>query len=209
MRRIVVIGPEEVWEPARAAGADVCLEEGATGPDNIFRGVDHLAAQPDTLDEMLVVTTDLPFLTPEIVCAFLDLCPPDKEFCVPLISKAEFQKHYPEATSTFVTLRDGDWTAGCMYAASVSALRRARPHIERVFEQRKSKLGMAKLLGPGFVVGYLFKTLTVEHVQAKIRSLLDCDGAAIPQSPPELAYDIDDLEDFEYAVRHLAAKEAS
>ena len=207
VRKIVVIGPREVHEAAVGAGADACLEEGTTGPDNIFRGVDHLAAQTDAVDGMLVVTTDLPFLTADIVCRYLDLCPPDNEFCVPLISKTAFQNHYPAATATFVTLRDGEWTAGCMYAASVSALRRARPHIERVFEQRKSKLGMARLLGFGFVVGYLLKTLTVEDVQAKIRSLLDCDGAAVPESPPELAYDIDDFEDYEYAVRHLARKD--
>jgi GTP:adenosylcobinamide-phosphate guanylyltransferase len=207
VRKIVVIGPPEVLAAAKAAGADAGLEEGATGPDNIFRGVDHLADQTDAIDGMLVVTTDLPFLTSEIVCRYLDLCPPDKQFCVPLISKTAFQNHYPGATATFVGFRDGEWTAGCMYAASVSALRRARPHIERVFEQRKSKLGMARLLGFGFVVGYLFKTLSIEDVQAKIRSLLDCDGAAVPESPPELAYDIDDFEDYEYAVRHIALRE--
>lgn len=202
VRRIVVIGPPELRGHPACAGADAVLDEAATGPDNIFLGVDYLAAQPDALDTMLVVTTDLPFLDASVVNRYLDLCPPERGFCVPLISHAEFTARFPEATATFVSLRDGEWTAGCMYAASVSALRAARPHIERVFEQRKSKMGMAKLLGFGFVVGYLTKTLTVQSVENKVKSLLNCDGAAIAGSPPELAYDIDDLEDYRYATAH-------
>ncbi|MCB8932854.1 MAG: NTP transferase domain-containing protein [Fimbriimonadaceae bacterium] len=203
VRRIIVIGPTLLQGHPSCAGADAVLEEAATGPDNIFLGVDHLAAQDDALDEMLIVTTDLPFLSGEIVRSYLGLCPDDREFCVPLISRGEFNARYPGATATFVTLRDGEFTAGCMYAAKLDALRRARPHIERVFEQRKNKLGMARLLGLGFVWGYLRRTLTVADIERKVQSLLDCRGAAIAGSPPELAYDIDDLEDFDYASRHV------
>lgn len=204
VRRIVVIGPALLRDHRACAAADAVLDEAATGPDNIFLGVDHLASQPDAVDEMLIATTDLPFLTGELVQRYLGLCPPDREFCVPLISRSEFNERYPGATATFVTLRDGEFTAGCTYAAKLDALRKARPHIERVFEQRKSKLGMARLLGLGFVVGYLRRSLTVGDIERKVQSLLGCRGAAVPGSPAELAYDIDDLEDYEYAVRHLA-----
>lgn len=203
VRRIVVIGPTELRGHPSCTRADAVLDEQSTGPDNIFCGVDYLAGQEDALEEMLIVTTDLPFLSPEIVRAYLALCPSDREFCVPLISREAFNERYPGATATFVTLRNGEFTAGCMYAAKLAALRRARPHIERVFEQRKNKLGMARLLGPSFVWGYFRRSLTVADIERKVQSLLDCRGAAIADSPPELAYDIDDLEDFEYANRHL------
>lgn len=208
VRRIVVIGPSELRGHPACAGADAVLDEAATGPDNIFLGVDHLAAQPDAIDGMLVVTTDLPFLDAGVVNRYLDLCTEDRGFCIPLISRQEFTTRYVGATATFVGLRDGEWTAGCMYAAKVSALRAARPHIERVFEQRKSKFGMARLLGFGFVVGYLTKTLTVQSVERKVKALLNCDCAAIAGSPPELAYDIDDLEDYLYARDHVRASDS-
>ncbi|MEZ0327541.1 MAG: nucleotidyltransferase family protein [Fimbriimonas sp.] len=206
VRRIAVIGPEEVHQSAGAGKADLLLREGSTGPDNIMRGLDALAAQPDPPQKVLVVTTDLPFLTPEIVNRFIDACPTDVHITVPLISKAEFQSRFPECMCTFIRLKDDTWTTGCMYILDVQALRSSKPYIDKIFEVRKSKVGMAKLLGVGFLCKFLTKTLTVPDVERKIQSMLHCSGKAIEHSPPELAYDIDDLSDYEYAMKHLASK---
>jgi hypothetical protein len=62
---------------------------------------------------------------------------------------------------------------------------------------------MAKLLGPVFVCKFLMKQLTIADLERKITSLLRCSGKAILDSPPELAYDIDDEEDYIYAKEHL------
>jgi GTP:adenosylcobinamide-phosphate guanylyltransferase len=204
VRRIAVIGPEEVHKSAGATKADLLLPEGKTGPDNILRGLDALASQPDPPQKVLVVTTDLPFLTPDIVNRFVDACPPTVDITVPLISKEEFQARFPNCTCTFIRLKDDVWTTGCMYILDVKALRDSKPYIDQIFEVRKSKLGMAKLLGVGFLCKFLTKTLTVPDVERKIQSMLHCSGKAIMHSPPELAYDIDDLQDYEFAVAHLA-----
>jgi hypothetical protein len=36
--------------------------------------------------------------------------------------------------------------------------------------------------------------------------MLGCSGAAIRNAPTELAYDIDDLEDYEYATKQVGRK---
>ena len=54
-----------------------------------------------------------------------------------------------------------------------------------------------------FLVKYLTKTLTVRDVEAKIEAMLGCSGSAVLNSPPELAYDIDDLGDYDYTMEHL------
>jgi GTP:adenosylcobinamide-phosphate guanylyltransferase len=203
VRRIAVIGPEEV-RPA-SSNADLVLQQGATGPDNIMRGLEALASQPDPPPKVLVVTTDLPFLTPDVINRFIDSCPINVDITVPLISKTEFHQRFPECHCTFIRLRDDTWTAGCMYILDVQALRDAKPYIDRIFEVRKSKVGMAKLLGTGFLYKFLTKTLTVPDVEAKIQAMLHCSGKAIMHSPPELAYDIDDFSDYEYALKHIGA----
>ncbi len=203
VRRIAVIGPSEVHNSAGAEKADLLLPEGQTGPDNIMRGLEALASQPAPPRKVLVVTTDLPFLTPEVVNRFIDSCPPDVAITVPLISKSEFQARFPGCTCTFIRLKDDTWTTGCMYILDVQALRDSKPYIDKIFEVRKSKLGMAKLLGTGFLFKFLTKTLTVPDVERKIQAMLHCSGKAIEHSPPELAYDIDDLPDYEYAMQHL------
>ncbi|HMS54517.1 MAG TPA: NTP transferase domain-containing protein [Fimbriimonadaceae bacterium] len=203
--RIVVIGPESVGDTDAAKKADEFLIEGKTGPENIFRGLDWLLKTPNPPTEVMIVTGDLPFLTAESINKFVALCPQGKDICIPLISKEEFQDLYPRAEATFVGLRDGTWTTGCAYLATASGLQTAVHHINLVFKNRKSKLGMARLLGLGFVFKYLTKSLSVQDVEGKAKHLLGIEGVAVRGVPPELAYDIDDLDDYHYALSNLGA----
>lgn len=203
VKSTLLIGPEVVRNHPDAASATLKIEPGETGPDNIYRGLNTLLSEPNPPQKVLVITTDLPFLTPELLCRFIDSCPPDRDICVPLVRASEFTDRFPGSTATFVKMRDDTWTTGCAYVMDVEALKKAKPHIDRVFENRKSKMGMAKLLGPAFVLKFITKRLTLVDVEAKIMSMLGCSGAAITGSPPELAYDIDDIEDYEYAVKHV------
>lgn len=199
--RIALIGGAAIQQSREAGLADLVLEEGTSGPDNILRGLEALGGT-GAAGKVLVVTSDLPFLTRDLVNGFLDACP-DRAICVPLVKESEWQRTYPNTSSTFVRLRDGSFTIGGIYLMDAAALQQARPHLERVFAVRKSKLGMARLLGPGFVMRFLSRNLAVNDLEAKIQTLLGCTGAAVRDCAPELAYDIDFLDDYEYAAEHL------
>ncbi len=88
----------------------------------------------------------------------------------------------------------------------VKALEKAMPHLEQIFKVRKSKVGMAKLLGPVFLYKFLRKQLTVPMVEAKIKQILGCSGAPVLNCAPELSYDIDDFEDYEYAMKFIGGE---
>ncbi|MBS1716204.1 MAG: nucleotidyltransferase family protein [Armatimonadetes bacterium] len=206
--RIAVIGGPEVHEEAKRAGADVLVPEGATGPENIFRGLDELA-KDNLTSKVLIVTCDLPFLTKDLISQFVRACPNSIDICVPLISQTSFGERFPGTHATFIALKDGVWTTGCAYVIDAQALRNAKKHIERVFENRKSKFGMARLLGPVFVVKWLMKSLTLDDVEAKIRSLLGCSGAAVRNCAPELSFDLDYLDDYEYALTWIKNQSAT
>ena len=201
--RVVVIGGPDVRSAAKPI-ADVVLEEERTGPENILKGLKHLLASSNPPKKVLVVTTDLPFLTKELIACYIAQCPLDKDISVPLISKAEWLQAFPNSTATFAKLADGEWTIGGAYLIDAGALQSAMPQIEKVFQNRKSVPGMAKLLGPKFLFKFVTKTLTVPDVENKIVSMLGCSGAAIRNAPTALAYDIDDLEDYEYALTRVA-----
>ena len=201
IRRIAVIGPPEVHAVVEGK-VEVLLPVGATGPDNIMRGLEALAKQPDPPHKVAVCTTDLPFLDGPLIARFIDSCPTSVAITLPVIRKEQYQTRFPNSLSTFIPLKDGVWTAGCLYLLDVQALRDAKPYIDKIFEVRKSKVGMAKLLGPAFVCKFLMKQLTVADLEKKIESLLKCSGKAIMNSPPELAYDIDDDEDYRYATEN-------
>lgn len=201
--RIVLVGSEEVRGHTDAGMADVVLAEGSSGPENIFRGVDHLLEEKDPPDRVMICTCDLPFLNAKVIQQFVNSCPANRDFCVPLISEFDYAEAYPQAKATFVTLRDGTYTTGCLYNANINALKKALHHIDRLFMNRKSKIGMARVLGMRFVLLLLTKRLTIRDIEDKVDDLLGCTGAAVPSSPPELAYDIDYVEDYHYAIATL------
>lgn len=200
VRNAVLVGSDEVRQ-AYAGRVEFTLEEAATGPDNMFNGLRCLMSQPDPSERVLLCTTDLPFIQPEHIDRFIAMCPADKDICVPLVHREDFERAYPGSGSTFVKLREGEYTLGGMFLMTASGMDRMRPHIEAVFAQRKNKLGLAKLLGLPFVLRFLTRTLSLAMVEAEIVSLLDCTGVAIPGAPVELAYDIDDAEDYSFGVR--------
>lgn len=202
--RIIVIGPKEVAESPGGRLADAVLEPLDSAPKNILNGLKHLMALESPPQKVLVVTTDMPFLTPQLLNNFIDACPEDRDICIPLVTKESFIARFPGATASFIPLKDNTWTAGCAYVMDAAALQKCIPQFERVFANRKSKLGMAKLLGLKFLIKVITKTLTVPEVETKIQEMLGCTGKAIFNSPPELAYDIDDQEDYDFAVKHIA-----
>jgi len=217
--RIVVIGPDEL--KPEATSADALIPEGDSGPDNIFRGLQWLQENqagnrvldsqnsadqsPKTQDQtrVLVMTTDLPFVTSQAIQKFLDSCADEADICIPIVARQAFESRFPQAPGVWLRLQDGEWTLGCAFLLRVEALNKSRPHIERIFAARKSQMQMAKLLGPIFIARLLTKRLTVAHIKERCERVLDCRGSVIQNAAPELAFDIDDAPEYRYVVKHL------
>jgi hypothetical protein len=172
----------------------------------MYNGLAAVLDQAEPPTHILLITTDLPYITGEHVKHLVEMCAGEKQISVPLIRRAAFEVAYPGTSSTFVKLKDGEFTLGGAFLIEAQAMTRMRPHIEAVFAQRKSKMGMAKLLGLGFVFRFLTHSLSLNDVENKIVSLLGCTGAAIPDAPVQFAYDIDDWEDYSYAASRQVAK---
>lgn len=200
--RVVVIGPEEVAAHPASRAADHVLAEGvSSGPANIIRGLQWLHDSDGRhAERVLVVTTDLPFLTAHGINAFLDACDPSADICAPLITRESFESAYPGSHNEYVALADGSFTMGCAFLVNPEAILRNRDLIERAFGARKSQLRMARLLGLGFIVRFAAGRLRVSHIEQRCGALLGCSGRAIRGCDPELAYDIDKPEEWLYAV---------
>ena len=204
--RVFVSGSPEVQASEAAKIATKVVPAGNSGPESILFALKSLMAEPNPPKKVVVITCDLPFLTPELLTQFIDACPKTVDVCMPLITRSQYQTRFPHSSSTFIPLQDDTWTAGNVYLMDVAALEKAMPHLEKVFKVRKSKLGMAKLLGVSFLIRFIRKTLTVPIVEAKLKQILGCSGAPVLNCAPELAYDIDDFEDYEYAMKFIGGE---
>lgn len=205
--RIVVVGSEEVVKHEDAQLADAVLPETGSSPANIWLGAQHLQTLDFPPDRILIVTCDQPFLTAASFNAFFALCDHSIDFNVSLIARDDFEEAFPGASATFVKLLDGEWTTGGVFLITIRGLKIALDHMEKVFKARKSKLGMARLLGLKFVWDYLNKKLTVQDVEQKVMDILRVRGRAVPGSPPDFAFDVDYIEDYQYVLSSLKARQ--
>lgn len=201
--RIAVIGPQELQNHRAVQKADAVLPEGATGPENIFRGIKWLQQQEQSssASRVLIVTTDLPFISAGAIEGFLNACPREADICVPIISRQDFAASFPGSPNFYVRLRDGHWTLGCAFLLNPTAITSNRAAIEQIFAARKSQFQMARLLGPVFIARFLTRRLATVHIQNRCEQVLGCHGAVVFGCAPELAFDIDLPEDYHHAQR--------
>ena len=199
--RIMLVAPREVQE---AFGIRIPNKLNDTGDltKNISMAIRELKSAGDCTSRVAIITTDLPYLEGKNIQAFLDACPDEADICVPLISKEEYLDRFPSASGTFVKLRDGEWTLGCIYLMKPDVFLRILPEVERVVANRKKKMKMAGLLGFGFVWKVITKSITSSEVARKIETILGCRISLIKGGPAEFAFDIDDITDYEYALRN-------
>jgi GTP:adenosylcobinamide-phosphate guanylyltransferase len=203
--RMVVVGPDEVAAHPAARAADAVLTEGNSGPENIFRGLDWLYQSNGGrhAERVLIVTTDLPFLTPQMITDFLNACPREADICIPIIRREDCEARFPHAPGTYVGLRDGAWTMGCAFLVNPQAIANNRAYLERIFDARKSQLAMARLLGITFIIRLLTRQLTIAHVEERCQQMLHCKGVAVHGCAPELAFDVDQQEEYHYVVEQM------
>ena len=210
-RRIVVVGPASDADlQAAAVDADALLPEGETGPDNIFRGLDYLRSDGEANRPprpVLIVTTDLPFVTTRALCGLLDRCPPGADLCIPVIERAAYEARFPGSANEFVRLADGQWTIGGAFLVRPDALQKCRTQLDRVFAARKSQPAMARLLGPVFIARFALRRLSVAHIEQRCSQILGVRGVAVRGCAPELAFDIDLQSEYRYAVAPRCAQE--
>ena len=201
VERIVVIGPEELRDVLKNSDIQALLPEGASGPDNIYRGLDWLGDHGGCAHSVLVAATDLPFLSARSINEFLAACPVDADLCAPILRKDEFESFYPGLAGEYVRLREGLWTMGCTFLIKPKALLGSKAQIEGIFGARKSQFAMARLLGFLFLARFATKRLSLEHVQKRCEQILGCGGAGVLGCSPELAFDIDGLEEYRHALK--------
>lgn len=201
LNKVVLIAPKEVQD---AFGIRIPNKLNETGEltKNIAMGIKELQSSGDCSSRVVILTTDLPFIEGKNIQAFLDACPDNADICVPLISKEEYLDRFPGAGGTFVKLQDGQWTLGCIYLVKPDVFLKILPEVERVVANRKKVFSMAKLLGFGFLWKVLTRSITVDQVVRKVETIIGCRFALVKGGPAEFAYDVDDGDDYEYALNN-------
>lgn len=202
--KIIVIGPKAGIENiARAAGADDVLEERSTGAENLFVGFEAYQEEIGNR-HTLFAASDLPFLNEDVIRTFLgQTAGTQADIVYPIVPKRRFEEHYPGVPKTYARLGDGEMTGGSVMLMRAESILKNKSLIEKVYEARKSQIGMAQLLGWNFALRYVLGKLTVPEAESRASALTGCQCRAHAEADPRLAYDVDDTVDYNYALQRL------
>jgi GTP:adenosylcobinamide-phosphate guanylyltransferase len=179
--------------------------------DTLLNAVAELTPQETRL---LVFTADIPFLTAEAVSDFVRRASAlgGAQFIYPIVDAAASRSMFPEMKRTTLRVAEGEFTGGNVVLLDPAFLRANEALLRHAYAQRKSVVGLARLLGPGTLVRLvasraLPKVLPIPYLEETVgRALGGATARAVVSPYPEIGADVDRPEDVAVAERILASR---
>jgi GTP:adenosylcobinamide-phosphate guanylyltransferase len=166
--------------------------------DSPSRSVLHAAEQLGHPYPLLITTADHALLTAEMVDWFCtQSVQSGADVCAGLTSSRIILSRYPDSVRTYLKFRDGKYSGSNLFSL-LTAEGIKGPEIWRQAEQhRKQPWKIARVFGPGLLISYLCRWLTLEDAFARIGVTVGLKVAPITMPFPEAAIDVDNPQDLE------------
>jgi GTP:adenosylcobinamide-phosphate guanylyltransferase len=173
--------------------------------DNAVAGLSVFSGERPVLG----ATGDLPALTPEAIDDFVNRSlEAGAQISYPLVPAEDMEAQFPGSQRTYVRVSGGRVTGGNVMVVAPEAVRDSRVLIQRLFDARKSPVGMAKVLGLRFIFRYITGHLRVTDVERKMGELLGVHCVAIYTPFASIGADVDKPLDVVVAQRVLYARDS-
>jgi len=186
--QILVVGPKKELHPYISKKVKEILNPGNTIIENMEIGLNYF----NSVDNLLLITSDIPLITPEAIDEFLEICTKRKAFIgYPIITKENIVKKYPDTVRTYIKMKEGIFCGGNIVFFKPDVFFQNKGLINELFENRKSTWKYAKILGLKFILKFLFKTLTMEEIEKRLTDIIGYNSIAVMVSYPEIMIDLD------------------
>ena len=195
---IAVVGPAGIQnELAQFGDAVVWLQCGDTLMDNASIGMQHHGEDKD----FLILSPDLPAITGAAIDLFARAIPAEAEIAVPIVTRDQFLRRFPNAPNKFVRTSEGEVTMGSAFFFTGRALKMNLALGKDTYKSRKNPLKLAAILGLGVVFQLLSGKLRIEAVESRVSRICDAQARVVRVDAPELAYDVDCWENIDFLER--------
>jgi len=193
---IAVVGGDDV----RAACGPLVerfVDESPSGSENLLRA---LAAWPDS-GRLIYATSDLPYVTAGTIRDFLQRVG-EGTLAVALAEHGAFTARFPGAPPSGIKLGRERVVNGGVFSIPQGATAKLATIATRFFEARKQPWRMASLVGPAVLFRFLSGRLRVRDLETMALHVLQVPAQALRGCAPELAFDVDTIDEYRYACAH-------
>lgn len=198
--RILVVGNQECLQPIIGTEVEDILQQESSMMDNLLKGLTFLKEE----NQVLILTCDIPLIHRKVVDHFIEAAlQTEADIYYPIVEKSRCTSYYPDARRTYVTLRDGIFTGGNMVLLSPHVVDKIKATAELLIKYRKNPIQMSRVLGFKFTIKLLMKKLTIKELETHIRKRFGIQVKAIISQDPEIANDIDKIEDIHLLEKYM------
>lgn len=171
---------------------------------NLLASARWLAADDSSARYGLLVSSDLPALTPEAVDWSVETAlQTEHDGYYSVIARAVMEARFPDSRRSYFRLKDGEFTAGDLALMSVRLATEAHPVWQQLVEARKNIVRQAQLIGAGLALRFLTRQLTLAEAERRISARLGVRGRVLVCPYAEAGMDVDKPHHYEIMHRAL------
>lgn len=201
--KIALVGPVSTLRKIFRHQNCVFASPGNDAIESLQKGIKELK---ETTKRILVVTADIPLITPQALENFLAKSNYDEiDVCYPLVPKEVIQEKFPEMKRTYMTLKEGVLTGGNIFLINPQIIDCCADKAKELMKLRKSPIKVFSLLGPGFLIRFLLHRLSINEVAQKVSDLMSINSRGVISHYPEVGVDVDKPSDLKLVEKFLAA----
>lgn len=175
---------------------------------NIVAGVHKSLELNKKSKYVLIVSSDIPSLKPEMVDWLVNTCMQTQDdLYYGVCSREVMEKRFPDSKRTYTHLKGMDVCGADMNISHVSM---ATDHLEmweQLIGNRKSPLKQASIIGFGTLFSLFTRQLTLEDAVARVSSRIGINGSAILWPYAEPCMDVDKPHQLELLRADLAKEQ--
>ncbi|MDF2094648.1 nucleotidyltransferase family protein [Aquibaculum arenosum] len=195
----------EGLRPALESGRIVMLPTGAGPAGSVAAGWKQLGYPCPTL----VTTADHALLTPALIDAFCARSlAQESDIDAALVPASAIRAAFPESRRTFLRFREESYSGANLFALKRPAAADAIAFWQSVEQDRKRPWRIARRVGPGTLLAYLLRRLTLEHAMGRLSRVAGAQARTVILPEAWAAVDVDKPEDLALAERILASRNA-
>jgi GTP:adenosylcobinamide-phosphate guanylyltransferase len=170
---------------------------------NALSGLQLVRAGNPTADRVLIVSSDIPAITPEIIdMRIADAMEHDTDIDYALVERATMEARFPEANRSYVRLKDVEVCGGDLNLVRID-IARNEGLWSRIVDARKSAFRQASLIGFDILIKMLFRRITLHDAEDQISERLGLRGRAAISPHAEVAMDVDKPEQLQVIANDL------
>jgi hypothetical protein len=207
IRRVVVVGLTPGDAPLHCDKPLGFLPNQGGMISNIEAGVKWLLEQDPASSHALIVSSDIPTITPAMVDWNVDTSlTTDHEAYYSLISDVDMERRFPGSKRSFFKLKEGRFAGGDMNMFRTSLLGHYHPAWRNIVAARKNVFKQASLVGLGPLLRLVFGTLTIDGALQTAQRALNIRARVLLCPYPETGMDVDKPHQYEIVRRDLEAR---